>query len=503
MILNPTTHTQTGLHHLLDAGSFVGLSEAQLLSHYTREGDERAFDVILNRHGPMVLGVCRRFLFDPHDIDDAFQATFLILVRKAPTLRDPQSLSPWLYGVASKVALRARASRRLQTSRESSAPILDPADPSANPSSNDWLPILDEELNRLPARFRNPVILCHLEGLTHDAAALRLGCPVGTLRSRLSRAREKLRQQLTRRGLAPSLAAPELLLDSLRPYQPIPAHLIQATLQTLARTSLAKTITTATTSAALASLTKGVLTTMTFFTLKTAASLAALAIVMGTSTLLLAQPESARKKSSPASAAKPAPQLPEEPKGDPNQNTTLLSPPELTTRDSPRLLKLKLRIAMKKLSTSKPMLDSAIISQSEYAALENDVELLKAQIEEERENLQEELRMLLVRREAKEAEMSSCAIRIEHLERGLERAKKLIAIGELDSGGLDTIQEQSMSLVANRDQRKSERRLIELQITRVERRLRQLSDPEASKAELPNKSGSKNRDERKEAKPDK
>jgi RNA polymerase sigma factor (sigma-70 family) len=179
----------------------AGASDAQLLEHFTRRGDEAAFTALVERHGPMVLGVCRRVLRHAHDADDAFQATFLLLARKARSLSQPELLGRWLHGVAYRTALKARgvAARRRIRQR----PLEDVA---ANDDEailwRDLRPVLDEAIHQLPLKYRVPVILCYLEGLTNAQAAGRLGCPVGTVATRLARARDRLRTRLTRHGLA-------------------------------------------------------------------------------------------------------------------------------------------------------------------------------------------------------------------------------------------------------------------------------------------------------------
>ncbi len=154
----------------------------------------------------MVLGVCRRGLVDPHDVEDAFQATFLVLVRKAGSLRDAEQLGPWLFGVARKVTARARSQSLRRRAREH--PVAAEARLVASEPNtiqhHELRSILDDEINQLPAKYRAPIVLCYLEGLTHDEAASRLGCPVGTVRSRMAWARERLRIRLDRRGFAPS-----------------------------------------------------------------------------------------------------------------------------------------------------------------------------------------------------------------------------------------------------------------------------------------------------------
>ena len=197
---------------LFTAGAIGTLSDAELLARFARgRGDlsaEAAFAVLVDRHGPMVLGVCRRITGDWHAADDAFQAVFLILARKAHAVRlgADDSLGRWLYGVSLRVARRARAATTRQPIAARDLDGFDPIDPSSSfdPCEQaDLRAAIDDEIARLPARYRSAVVLCHLEGLSQKQAARRLRCPVGTVESRLHRARERLRSGLARRGLAP------------------------------------------------------------------------------------------------------------------------------------------------------------------------------------------------------------------------------------------------------------------------------------------------------------
>jgi len=188
-----------------------GWSDAELLERFTSVQDNNAFKMLVRRHERLVFGVCRRILRDFHDAEDAFQATFVALARKAGSISRRQAVSCWLYKVAFRLAVALRAKRAKETTRE--GPLTAAEGLAAPPSvhqSVEWREvraILDEEVNRLPERFRAPIILCYLEGKTVDEAALQLGCPRGTVASRLARARERLRVRLTRRGLAISGAA--------------------------------------------------------------------------------------------------------------------------------------------------------------------------------------------------------------------------------------------------------------------------------------------------------
>jgi RNA polymerase sigma factor (sigma-70 family) len=182
-----------------------GLGDADLLERFVRDGDEAAFELLVWRHGAMVLGACRRILRHHHDAEDAFQATFLLLARKARLVRRGAALAGWLHRVARRVALRARgrAGRAAQLAGEG------PAAPERESAAvwADLRPVLDEEVGRLPEKYRLPVLLCYLGGLSTEEAARRLGCPRGTVLSRLAWARRRLRGRLERRGLALSAGA--------------------------------------------------------------------------------------------------------------------------------------------------------------------------------------------------------------------------------------------------------------------------------------------------------
>ncbi len=320
------------LGRLFDAGTVTGLGEAQLLERFLSQGDEAAFEAILCRHGPMVLGVCRRVLDDPHDVADAFQTTFLILVKKARSIRDRDVLGTWLHGVARRVAVRAKVNARRRRTRErSGAEGLDVVQPGADRSDADELrSLIDAELERLPLRYRQPVILCDLEGQTHEQAAMQLGCPVGTVKSRLSRGRDQLRSRLVRRGVAPSAS---LLASMLIPESAhaVPVELIQQTLGAATRLAAGNAIAAGTSSAGVVTLFKGVLRSMLITKLKYAAvGLTAVAITMAGARVLVGQPAAAPAPAGTPSQASTATTVPA---GTPTQASTA---PVITTSPSQR-----------------------------------------------------------------------------------------------------------------------------------------------------------------------
>src|SRR4051795_13273101 len=154
------------LHRLFQRGSLGGMSEWQLLDCYATRRDDSAFEALVARHGPMVLGVCRRVLDDPHAVEDAFQATFLVLVRKAGSLGPRDAIGHWLYGVACRVALRARSESARRRSSEVPMGRVEGLARVNEPGIDEIAPILDEEIARLPSKYRAPVVLCYLEDLT-------------------------------------------------------------------------------------------------------------------------------------------------------------------------------------------------------------------------------------------------------------------------------------------------------------------------------------------------
>jgi RNA polymerase sigma factor (sigma-70 family) len=190
----------------------AGLSDGQLLDAYLARRDEAAFECLVWRHGPAVLGACRRFLGHDADAEDAFQATFLVLVRKAQSVRRRGTVGAWLYGVACNVARKSRANALRRRAKELAAQRT----PSPAPTEPDVRPMIDDEVNRLPEKYRVPIVLCELEGQQIADAARQLGWPQGTLASRLARGRDLLARRLARRGLSlVSLSAAALTADTV------------------------------------------------------------------------------------------------------------------------------------------------------------------------------------------------------------------------------------------------------------------------------------------------
>ena len=227
------------LEDLFHTGIAGDLTDGDLLDRFLRCRDsvgEAAFTALVERHGPMVLRVCRHVLSDHHSAQDAVQATFLVLARKAGTIRMRRSVASWLFGVARRASARirkeeARRHRYELRSFERSSALMSARQELSDPDPH---PELHAEIQRLPEKYRVPIVLCYFEGLTHEQVANRLCWPLGTVKIRLSRARERLRSRLERRGRARQFLFPA---NPLRPqnYTALPEHLVSAIAQAACR----------------------------------------------------------------------------------------------------------------------------------------------------------------------------------------------------------------------------------------------------------------------------
>jgi RNA polymerase sigma factor (sigma-70 family) len=189
------------LRRLVAPQSVAHLSDRELVARFSAHRDEAAFEALVQRHGPMVLCVCRRVLGNEQDAEDAFQATFLVLSRKTASLRRQESVGSWLFGIAHRLALKANAAAARRRIHESRVATPSPSDPLAEITVREAQMVLEDELARLPEKYRAPLVLCCLEGMPRDEAAQHLGWPLSTLKSRLEEARDRLRRRLDRRGL--------------------------------------------------------------------------------------------------------------------------------------------------------------------------------------------------------------------------------------------------------------------------------------------------------------
>jgi RNA polymerase sigma factor (sigma-70 family) len=227
------------LRVLAAAGLSNDLSDGQLLHRFAQTRDEGAFEALVRRHSSLVYGVCQRILGPGPDQADAFQATFLVLARKAGSVRKPASVGSWLHGIARRLALRLKYQRIRRQQRERGSVGLDEialpqtgaVDPVLGASLRELGRILDEEVERLPARQRDVLVLCHLEGLSAAEAARRLGCPPSTLKSRLLKARAVMQQRLRRRGITLSVTALSLLGAEQAARAAVPASQLRAAVQ--------------------------------------------------------------------------------------------------------------------------------------------------------------------------------------------------------------------------------------------------------------------------------
>jgi RNA polymerase sigma factor (sigma-70 family) len=257
------------LHTLFNEGAVGSLTDGELLARFvanTGDAAEAAFAALVERHAPMVLLVCRQMLGDEHDAQDASQATFLVLAKKARNIRKPEALGSWLHGVALRVSGKARVAAARRRAHERRGGEM------AARSESEWArtdpcPELHEEINRLPERYRLPLVLCYLEGLTHDQAAQQLGWPLGTVESRLARARDRLRKRLTHRGAMPGVALVGIrsLADAARTA--VSPGWIEATARSATQFAGGRAVATVA-SANVAFLTRGTLKTMALTHLK-------------------------------------------------------------------------------------------------------------------------------------------------------------------------------------------------------------------------------------------
>jgi RNA polymerase sigma factor (sigma-70 family) len=282
----------------------AGLTDGQLLGDYLSRRDEAAIAALVRRHGPMVWGVCRRVLHNHHDAEDAFQTTFLVLVRKASSIASRELLANWLYGVAHQTALKARATAAKRKGRERQATEMpEPAITQQDPW-RDLQPLLDEELSRLPDKYRSVVVLCDLEGKTRKEAARQLGCPEGTVAGRLARARIMLAKRLTRRGVVLSCGALAAVLAQ-QASAGVPASVVVSTIKAASLLAAGKAAATGAISVKVAALTEGVMKAMLFTKLKAVLAVVLIFGFLATGATVLTCRTAAGQEDKPAIAEKP------------------------------------------------------------------------------------------------------------------------------------------------------------------------------------------------------
>jgi RNA polymerase sigma factor (sigma-70 family) len=260
----PTSHMSEVVQYLrqtvlLHEGT--GLTDGQLLGCFIEQRDDAAFAALVRRHGPMVWGVCRRLLRHHQDAEDAFQATFLVLLRKAASIVPRTLVANWLYGVAQQTALKARATTAKRRARErQGTPMPQPA--RAADRWNDLRDLLDQALSRLPDKYRTVLVLCDLEGKTRKEVARQLGCPEGTVASRLATARTLLAKRLAGHGLAVSSGAVAAALAQNVASASVPTSVVSATLKAARLFAAGRAAATGALSVEAVALTEGVLKSM-------------------------------------------------------------------------------------------------------------------------------------------------------------------------------------------------------------------------------------------------
>jgi len=275
--------------------------DEDLLARFAADRDQAAFAALMRRHGPMVLGVCARVLGDTPAAEDAFQATFIVLARRAPSVSRPELLANWLYGVAYRTALKARVGAARRRAAERQVGPVTGTDPLDGLRRELWQ-ALDDELNRLPEKYRVPLVLCYLDGQTHEQAARHLGCPRKTVTTRLARGCQRLRARLTRRGVALSaVALAAALSESARA---MPAALLERTIQAAASGAVP---------AGIAALAREVLMSMFISKLKLVTMLLLAAGVFGAAAVAVIRPAPAEERAQEKKAAPRAPAAPAAP----------------------------------------------------------------------------------------------------------------------------------------------------------------------------------------------
>jgi RND family efflux transporter MFP subunit len=288
----------------------AGQTDAQVLERFIVRKEETAFEELMARHGPMVLAACRQLLREPQDAEDAFQATFLVLVRRAASIGKREQLAGWLYGVAHRVAARIRAQKARQSQRERQGVDIVAVEPSSQTSWDDRQPVIHEEINRLPDKYRLPIVLCYLEGKTRQEAARDLGWTPTALKGRLERARERLRKRLTRRGVTLTVAALTAIVSPRATA--LPPDLAGSTLKAATLLATGKSLAAGDASAQVISLIDGVLRTMFLTKLKFGAAVFLVLAIVGAGLTLSVYRSSAAEQSGDDRGANPTDTIPDD-----------------------------------------------------------------------------------------------------------------------------------------------------------------------------------------------
>jgi RNA polymerase sigma factor (sigma-70 family) len=288
------------LRRLAGTSQAGDLDDRRLVERFAATQDQAAFAALVERHGPMVLGVCRRVLRDDHTAEDAFQATFLVLVHKARSLGRPELLANWLYGVAYRTAVRARDAAARRRARQREMTDMPGDDSTVEVVWRDLRGVLDEELGRLAQVYRAPLVLYYLEGKSTEEVARQLGCPKGTVLSRLARGRDRLRNRLERRGLDLSVGTLVPVLTEKAAPPVVPGALVEGTIKAAVLTA-AGTAAAGAIPATVAALTKGVLRAMLLSKLM---KIVAVLLAVGTLAAVTAEGTRLARADKPAAAGK-------------------------------------------------------------------------------------------------------------------------------------------------------------------------------------------------------
>jgi RNA polymerase sigma factor (sigma-70 family) len=416
---------------LFESGTVSGRSDGELLDRFLAGGGpvaEAAFAALIERHGPMVWRVCRDVLRESSDADDAFQATFLVLARRAGVIRKRSSLGSWLFGVALRVACCARMRAARRRNREMVAAQQEREEFVLDVDRLDAAPILHEEVGRLPPKYRSPLVLCYFEGLTHDQAASQLGWPVGTVRSRLSEARDRLRPRLLLRGVAPTVAV-LAATGRVQASATVPAALVSATVGMAVGEGAAGTF-----PAAVAALVGTALREMTLMKLRVIATGLVAAALVGTAGvgLVAARPQNAGQDDTPkpnaqsgspkanepaAQADAPKANEPAAKANEENSNPTGIVPgrdrrsPAVTNLqprgNSPRVVWAQLSAAASKLQLATAAHQAARGTYDQVVAVRGEVDAFAAELNTCADDLRDEVDLLQAQLEIRKADVQA------------------------------------------------------------------------------------------------
>ncbi len=462
---------------LFDAGTAAGLSDRDLVDRFLATGDpgaESAFAGLVERHGPMVLRVCRDVLRDPHDADDAFQATFLILARRAGSIRRLESVGPWLYGVALRVARCARkvAWRRREIERRGVE--MRPEGGPGEAERLDAAPILHEEVGRLPERYRAAVVLCYFEGLTHEQAAGQLGWPVGTVRSRLAWARDRLRGKLIRRGLVPSAAFLGASAGSITTSAPVPAALAAAAVGMAMRAGGAGAV-----PASVAALAGRTLRVMTMTKLKflatglVSAGLVASAGVGLVSGRQQAGPQQDEQKTAGTSSNErgQAPRLTtNDPAADPSRDVPATAGGSAS--GSPRVLFVRLKSALALVQIRRRLHETGQGTFAETLAAQSEVDALQAQLEARGDELRDQIELLKAQLAIREADVTTAEAEIQPAAAKLAFTERLLQKHVISDSEAGLAKQEVAIRTAERDKKQAEAAEVRVRISQATRQLK-------------------------------